>query len=94
VPNANVVIDLSHFNGKVNLQRAASAGIVGAIHKATQGTAAVIPPNWPAYTLWQYTDGHHGNPPHAVDGIGACDRDLYEGTEDDLTTRWATGSLA
>lgn len=210
MPNANVVIDLSHFNGKVNLQRAASAGIVGAIHKATQGTgfvdpmfaknrkaaaaagllwgayhfgtgadpvaqakkflqvalpkpndlvvldfepnsvgatmtlaqartfittvgdatgrapglyggsllkqllgtrtdpllascwlwwaqygpAAVIPPNWPAYTLWQYTDGHHGNPPHAVDGIGACDRDLYEGTEDDLTTRWATGSLA
>ncbi|MEO6323037.1 MAG: glycoside hydrolase family 25 protein [Thermoanaerobaculia bacterium] len=36
---SNVVVDLSHHNGSVNLGKAASAGIVGVIHKATQGTS-------------------------------------------------------
>lgn len=206
----NAVIDLSHHNGNVNLQKAAAAGVVGVIHKATQGTgfvdplyaanrkaagaagllwgayhfgtgadpvvqakkflqvaaagpqdllvldfepntqgvtmnldqartfittvrdttgrmpglyggsllrqvlgankdpllascwlwwaqygpAAVIPPNWPTYTLWQYTDGHNGNPPHDIDGVGLCDRELYQGSVDDLTAKWATGTLS
>jgi GH25 family lysozyme M1 (1,4-beta-N-acetylmuramidase) len=42
MPNSNVVIDLSHHNGPVDLSRAASGGIQGVIHKATQG--------------WKYTD--------------------------------------
>jgi len=40
---ANVVIDLSHHSKKVDLQRAAADGIVGVIHKATQGSGFVDP---------------------------------------------------
>jgi len=39
----NVVIDISHNNGNVNLQNAKSAGILGIIHKATQGSAFADP---------------------------------------------------
>ena len=60
---------------------------------AQYGPAPDIPPNWSSWTLWQYTDGHHGNPPLEVDGIGACDRDQYQGTPDDLRAKWVTGSL-
>ena len=41
----NSVIDLSHHNGSVNLVEAAADGIVGVIHKATQGATF----NDPAY---------------------------------------------
>lgn len=34
----NVVVDISHYNGNVDLGKAQQAGIVGVIHKATQGT--------------------------------------------------------
>src|SRR5256885_1238870 len=37
----NVVVDISHHNGNVDLGRAQQAGIVGVIHKATQGTSMV-----------------------------------------------------
>ena len=43
--------------------------------------AAAISP-WSHWTLWQYTDGGHGREPHAVSGIGTCDRDKFYGTED------------
>ena len=33
----NVVIDLSHHNEKVDFKKIAADGIVGVIHKATQG---------------------------------------------------------
>lgn len=33
----NAVIDLSHYNAQINLANARQAGIVGLIHKATQG---------------------------------------------------------
>ena len=39
----NGVIDLSHHNGKVDFQKAAGSGIVGVIHKATQGQDYVDP---------------------------------------------------
>ena len=61
---------------------------------AQYGPAAMIPPAWPDWTLWQYTDGHHGNPPFDIDGVGPCDRDQYQGTADDLQAKWATGSLS
>ena len=34
---SNIVVDLSHHNGEVDLGKARDAGIVGIIHKATQG---------------------------------------------------------
>ncbi|PYS21378.1 MAG: hypothetical protein DMF72_17395 [Acidobacteria bacterium] len=37
----NVVFDLSHHNGNVDLEQAQQAGLVGVIHKATQGTGMV-----------------------------------------------------
>ncbi len=37
----NVVVDISHHNGNVDLGKAQAAGIVGVIHKATQGTSMV-----------------------------------------------------
>jgi lysozyme len=61
---------------------------------AQYGPTPLIPPNWSTWSLWQYTDGHHGNPPLSVDGIGPCDRDQYQGAVEDLKTKWVTGSLA
>jgi lysozyme len=39
----NVVIDLSHFNNVTNFSTVKADGIVGIIHKATQGTGGVDP---------------------------------------------------
>jgi lysozyme len=39
----SVVIDLSHHNGAVDLSQAAPAGVVGILHKATQGAAYTDP---------------------------------------------------
>ena len=60
---------------------------------AQYGPTPGIPSAWADWTLWQYTDGHHGNPPFEVDGVGACDRDQYQGSADDLSSKWSTGSL-
>ncbi|HTC48272.1 MAG TPA: glycoside hydrolase family 25 protein [Candidatus Aquilonibacter sp.] len=57
------------------------------------GPAPIISSNWASWTLWQYTDGHHGNPPYDVDGVGPCDRDQYQGAADELQAKWITGSL-
>ena len=55
---------------------------------AQYGPNAVVPPNWPAWTMWQYTDGASGPQPHLVNGIGHCDRDKFNGTEDQLRVLW------
>jgi lysozyme len=48
-----------------------------------------MPPGiWPTYTLWQYTDGASGPQPHAVVGLGRCDRSRYDGTEAHLQRAW------
>lgn len=60
---------------------------------AQYGPQPMISSNWPTWTLWQYTDGHHGNPPFEVDGVGPCDRDQYNGSSADLQTKWVTGTL-
>ena len=39
-------------------------------------------------TLWQYTDGNAGPDPHKVDGIGSCDRNIFNGTEAELRAQW------
>jgi lysozyme len=55
---------------------------------AQYGPTAVVPPTWQAWTLWQYTDGGQGPPPHDVAGIGRCDRDLFAGTLRQLLEWW------
>ena len=42
-PGLNVVIDLSHHNNNVDFVEIAAAGVLGVIHKATQGTTGVDP---------------------------------------------------
>jgi len=56
------------------------------------GPTPVVPANWPTWTMWQYTDGTYGPEPHSVNGIGNCDRDQFNGTEDQLQTLWLTTS--
>lgn len=56
------------------------------------GSVAHVPANWPTWTLWQYTDGNFGPEPHAVAGVGNCDRDQFNGDIDGLTRLWGYAS--
>jgi lysozyme len=47
-------------------------------------------PTWQKYWLWQYTDGHNGPQPRAVDGAGYCDCDHSDDSEADLRASWLT----
>jgi len=38
-----------------------------------------VPPAFPLFTLWQYTDGNAGPQPHDVQGVGSCDRNKFNG---------------
>src|SRR5262245_21557225 len=66
----NVVVDLSHHNGEVDLDEAAADGVFGVIPKATQGVgyqdptyvtnrtkARVAPLQWGAYHFGTGADG-------------------------------------
>jgi lysozyme len=55
---------------------------------AQYGPTAVVPPNWKAWTMWQYTDGAFGPTPHSVKGVGLCDRDTFNGSAADLKKLW------
>jgi lysozyme len=57
---------------------------------AQYGPTAVVPPNWNTWTLWQYTDGAIGPPPREIPGLGRFDRDLFNGSADDLQAFWGT----
>ena len=50
----------------------------------------VVPPAWPTWTFWQYTDGNFGHKPHDVPSVGPCDRDTFNGTEENLKKLWLT----
>ena len=52
------------------------------------GPTAVVPANWPTWTMWQYTDGGAGPEPHSVAGIGRCDRDTFNGSAASLRRLW------
>ena len=39
----NAVVDISHHNGNIDLQQAKGVGIIGVIHKATQGATGLDP---------------------------------------------------
>ena len=55
---------------------------------AQYGPAAVLPPGWANYTLWQFTDGSVGREPHLVPGVGKCDRSQFDGSESQLKKQW------
>ena len=59
--------------------------------RAEYGAVVSVPPTWPAWTMWQYTDGEHGDEPHGAPGIGgpgACDRSRFNGDIDALARLW------
>jgi lysozyme len=58
---------------------------------AQYGPKAVVPANWPTWTLWQYTDGALGSGPRSVRGIGHCDRSRFNGNEANLRKLWHGG---
>src|SRR2546423_287310 len=43
---------------------------------------------WPTYTLWQYTDGDDGPEPHETAGVGGADRNIFQGTTQQLKNTW------
>jgi lysozyme len=45
---------------------------------AQYGPRAVVPPNWTAWSMWQYTDSS------AVPGVGRCDRSRFNGSAAEL----------
>ncbi len=55
---------------------------------AQYGPRPTFPPTWPTWTMWQYTDGAVGNQPHIVSGVGRCDRNYFNGTEEALRKLW------
>lgn len=55
---------------------------------AQYSSTAVVPPNWPTWTMWQYTDGNTGPEPHSVSGVGNCDRDKFNGSIENLKKLW------
>ena len=61
-------------------------------HRFQYGPKPLIPVIWPKWTLWQYTDGAAGPDPHEVDGVGRCDRDQFNGTEQELLAFWRSSS--
>jgi lysozyme len=55
---------------------------------AQYGPTPVVPPNWPTWTFWQYTDGAYGPQPHIVPGIGRSDRSFFNGPEQQFRKLW------
>lgn len=43
---------------------------------------------WPSYTLWQYTDGDVGPQPHETPGTSGADRNIFQGTTQQLKDLW------
>ncbi|MHB8418388.1 MAG: GH25 family lysozyme [Myxococcales bacterium] len=44
----------------------------------TDTACPALPSGWSSFDFWQYSDGTHGTP--SVPGIGACDRDIFNGS--------------
>lgn len=61
---------------------------------AQYGPTAVLPPGWDSWTMWQYTDGAVGPEPLLVPGFGHCDRDMFNGTVDQLKSWWMPIQIA
>ena len=59
---------------------------------AEYGPTPHVPPTWPTWTMWQYTDGSVGPQPHSVPGVGNCDRDQFNGDMQGLANLWGQPS--
>lgn len=55
---------------------------------ARYGPPPTVPPPFRSMTMWQYTDGRSGPPPHEVPGVGRCDRSRFFGDEAALRLFW------
>jgi len=56
---------------------------------AQYGPTPIVPSNWPTWTLWQYTDGNFGLPPHDIPGApGVYDRDTFNCSVENLRKLW------
>lgn len=55
---------------------------------AQYANAPTWPKLWTNWTLWQHTDGQSGLNPTPVAGVGACDRDMFNGTAEQLLSFW------
>jgi lysozyme len=53
---------------------------------AQYAPAAVLPPGWKAYALWQFTDREQ-----ALPGVRKVDRDRFDGSDVALRRRWPFG---
>jgi lysozyme len=65
--------------------------------RAEYGAVVSVPPTWPTWTMWQYTDGVHGEGPYAVPGIGGpctCDRSRFNGDIEGLARLWGHAQAA
>ena len=58
-----------------------------AAYPYTNGTVPSPLAGWPAWTLWQYTDGTHGCYAGAAAGL-ACDQSVFRGDEASLAALW------
>jgi lysozyme len=60
-----------------------------ASYPKTDAGPGSLPDPWKTngWTIWQYTDGKNGPPPHTVPGV-MCDRDTYNGSGQELHQRW------
>jgi lysozyme len=79
-----------------NLLGSSSSGVLANcwLWYAQYGPAPTIPePTWPAWTMWQYTDGQHGLVTTPVPGIGPCDRETFNGSAADLAAFWAQNTV-
>jgi lysozyme len=52
------------------------------------GPTPIVPSPWGIWTMWQYTDGTYGVDPREVPGVGRCDRDRFNGSENRLRALW------
>ncbi len=43
---------------------------------------------WQTYTLWQYTDGDSGPEPRSTHGCSGADRNIFNGSADELGAAW------
>lgn len=57
---------------------------------AQYGPTPVVPQNWSQWTLWQYTDGALGPDPKEIPNVGRFDRDIFNGSEEELRSFWGT----
>ncbi len=53
--------------------------------RAEYGRPPIVPPTWPTWTMWQYTDS--GALP-GLGGSGLCDRDRFNGSSQGLARLW------